>query len=124
MISRVYIAPKEKDSREAIYKESFNKLDISGRVSRVAIVDSYTINANISVDALTRVAHTLTNPTIETSTINTLPPIGDFSFICEIGYLPGVTDNVGHTAKEEIADVLRRKFSEGEAVYTSRLFFI
>ncbi len=124
MISRVYITPKGKDSRETLYKESFNKLDIKGHVSHVALADSYTLNMNISVDALARVALALTNPTIETSSVNTLPPVGDFSFICEIGYMPGVTDNVAHTAEEQIADLLHHKWKGNEAVYTSKLFFV
>ncbi len=124
MISRIYITPKEKDSRETIFKESFNKLDIKGHVSHVALADSYTINADISKDSLIDAARALTNETIENSTINTLPPVGDFSFICEIGYMPGVTDNVGHTAEEEIADLLHYKWKSGEAIYTSKLFFV
>jgi phosphoribosylformylglycinamidine synthase len=124
MISRVYITPKGKDSRQTIYKDSFNKLGISGYVSSVALADSYTINAGVSVDNLARVAFALTNPTIEVSTVNTLPPVGDFSFLCEIGFMPGVTDNVGHTAQEEIEDLLHYKFKGDEAVYTSKLFFV
>lgn len=124
MISRIYVAQKAKDSREALYKASFNKLDIGGKVSDVALADVYTINADISNEILDKVAYAFTNQTIEISSINTLPPVGDFSFICEIGYLPGVTDNVGHTAKEQIEDITKYKWKVGEAVYTSRIFFI
>jgi len=38
--------------------------------------------------------------------------------------LPGVTDNVGHTAKETIEDATSRAFTAGEAVYTSLIIFL
>jgi phosphoribosylformylglycinamidine synthase len=124
MISRIYIAPKGKDSRGILHQKSFNKLDINGKVAHVSLVDSYTIDAKLSSDELAKSAITLTNPVIETHSINTLPGIGDFSFVCEIGFLPGVTDNVGQTAKEEISDCIGRALGANEAVYTSRLFFV
>ena len=42
----------------------------------------------------------------------------------EIGFLPGVTDNVGHTAKETIVDLLHLKKDANLSVYTSRIFLI
>ena len=124
MISRIYITPKGKDSRGVLCQKSFNKLDISGNVTHVSLVDSYTIDAKLSNDELVKSASTLTNPVIEINSINTLPKIGDFSFICEIGFLPGVTDNIGQTAKEEISDAIGRQLTSNEAVYTSKLFFV
>jgi len=124
MISRIYIKPTRKDSRGDLYQKSFNNLDLTGKVTSVELVDSYTIDAKLSKTELANIAQALTNKRIESSSINTLPPSGNFSFICEIGFMPGVTDNVAHTTTEEIVDTIKRPFTPGEAVYTSRLFFI
>lgn len=47
-----------------------------------------------------------------------------FDWAVEIGFLPGVADNVGTTAREVIEDALRRKFTRRERIYSSRVFFI
>jgi phosphoribosylformylglycinamidine synthase len=47
-----------------------------------------------------------------------------FTFAVEVGFLPGVTDNVGATARECLEDFLKRKFRSGENVYSSQIFFI
>ena len=41
----------------------------------------------------------------------------------EIGFRAGVTDNVGHTAKQTIEDCLGRKFLDKENVYSSTFYF-
>ena len=48
----------------------------------------------------------------------------NFDYAIEVGFLPGVTDNVGNTARQTIEDYFSMKFAEGEAVYTSQLFFV
>ncbi len=47
-----------------------------------------------------------------------------FSFAIEIGFLPGVTDNIAATTREGIEDLLKIKFQEDEGVYSSQLFFL
>jgi phosphoribosylformylglycinamidine synthase len=124
MISRICVTTNEKDSRAELYLKSFNNLDISGKVISISLADSYLVDAKLSKSELSEASAALTNHKIENCSINTLPSVGNFSFVCEIGFLPGVTDNVGHTAMEAISDTLRREFTASEAVYTSRLFFI
>ncbi len=48
----------------------------------------------------------------------------NFSFAIEIGFLPGVTDNVAHTVREAVEDLLKTRFTDNEGVYSSQLFFI
>jgi phosphoribosylformylglycinamidine (FGAM) synthase PurS component len=43
----------------------------------------------------------------------------DFDWLAEVGFKPGVTDNVGKTAKEAIERRLGRKLKQEEKVYTS-----
>ena len=63
-------------------------------------------------------------PIIETYALNDVPTPEDFSFALEIGYLPGVTDNLGYTAQETIEDTIGRKFKDEEHVYSSLFVFL
>ncbi len=45
-------------------------------------------------------------------------------WVVEVGYKPGVTDNVGRTAKEVIEAMAGKPFENGEAVYNSRMYFL
>ena len=47
------------------------------------------------------------------------PLADDFDVLIEVGFRPGVTDNVGRTAREAIEYLTGRSFAVGEAVYTS-----
>jgi len=124
MISRIYVVPKVEDSRGKVVKKSFNGLGLSGQVKNVLIIDSYLINANLSKEQLTQSAELLVNKNLENFSINKMPDLSGFSYVIEIGFAPGVTDNVAHTVMEEISEFLKRPFGKDEAVYTSKVFLI
>ena len=124
MISRIYVAPKIKDSRERLFLKSWNNLDLSAKVSGVSIIDSYLIDSELSTSLLLKVANALTNQVLEKFSINKIPEEKKFIYAVEIGFLPGVTDNVGSTAKETIIDLLHLKKDAKLSVYTSRIFLI
>ncbi len=95
-----------------------------GKGSRV---DSYLIDSKLSKKDLTKLAEALTNPILEKYFINNLealPPLGGrtskFTYAVEIGYLPGVTDNIAHTVKEIAKDLLKTKLE----VYTSKIYLV
>ncbi len=48
----------------------------------------------------------------------------DFDWLVEVSFKPGVTDNVGKTAREAMEWRLGRKFPEGEKVYTSTQYLL
>jgi len=124
MISRIYVAPKIKDSRERLFLKSWNNLDLSAKVSGVSIIDSYLIDSELSTSLLLKVANALTNQVLEKFSINKIPEEKKFIYAVEIGFLPGVTDNVGSTTKETIIDLLHLKKDAKLSVYTSRIFLI
>ena len=124
MISRIYVAPKIKNSREKLFLKSWNNLDLSAKVSGVSIIDSYLIDSELSTSLLLKVANALTNQVLEKFSINKIPEEKKFIYAVEIGFLPGVTDNVGSTAKETIIDLLHLKKDAKLSVYTSRIFLI
>ncbi len=47
-----------------------------------------------------------------------------FDWLIEVGYKPGVTDNIGRTARECIERVINSKFDKWQGVYTRKLYFI
>ncbi|HEY4512299.1 MAG TPA: phosphoribosylformylglycinamidine synthase subunit PurL [Candidatus Paceibacterota bacterium] len=124
MLSRIAIKYKVKDARAETKKKQFQNLGLKGRVRNVSVVDSYVIDAKFSEKELKKVAKALSNPIIEESYVNQHPVKEKFSYSVEIGFLPGVTDNIAGTACETIEDLLKKKFKAGEAVYTSQIYFI
>ncbi len=93
-------------------------------IKSVRTIEVYTIDKPLSISHLRRIQkELLTDPVTQLSSLN--KPIAsawNFDWLAEIGYKPGVTDNVGRTAVEAIEDLLGVKFEAGEAVYTSRQY--
>src|SRR5579872_3818531 len=126
---RIEVTTTVPDSRADIRKKKFFSAGFA-KVQDVSIVDVYTIDKSFSTTELTKIGDALINPVTQTFRVKgkgvrgktkenkstsplTLHP-SPFSFAVEIGFLPGVTDNVGHTAKEIIEDLLKVKFKNGE----------
>jgi phosphoribosylformylglycinamidine synthase II len=98
--------------------------DLGLSVEKVRTIDVYTIDADLTPQEVERVRHELfTDPIIqESSAVSRLGR--DFSWVIEVGFRPGVTDNVGKTAREGIEAVLGRHLAPEEAVYTSRQYLL
>ena len=124
MISRLYVIPKGEDSREGLFLKSWNELGLHGKVSKVYVLDSYTIDSEFSDSEILKVAEAFTNPILEKFLINQLPEEKKFSYVIEISFLPGVTDNVAHTAKETISDLFHLDENSKLEVYTSKVFLV
>jgi phosphoribosylformylglycinamidine synthase len=123
------VIPKSEDSQERLFLKSWNSLDLKGKVTNVTIINAYTFDSEFSKEELIKSATTLTNLTFENFFINNLPANADkpkekFSYAIEIGFLPGVTDNVAHTAKETITDLLLLKENIKFEIYTSKVFWV
>jgi phosphoribosylformylglycinamidine synthase II len=98
--------------------------DLGLTVARVRSIDVYTIDADLTPQEVERVRRELfTDPIIQESSA-TSRLARDFSWVIEVGFRPGVTDNVGKTAREGIEEVLGRPLSAEEAVYTSRQYLL
>ncbi|MFQ6104464.1 MAG: phosphoribosylformylglycinamidine synthase subunit PurS [Candidatus Glassbacteria bacterium] len=98
--------------------------DLSIEVDSVRTVKVFTIEADLNTGELERLGEGLfTDPIVERFTIDE-PIASDFSWLIEVGFRPGVTDNVGKTSLEGMRDMFGRPFNEGEGVYTSRQYLI
>ncbi|MBU4298731.1 phosphoribosylformylglycinamidine synthase, partial [Patescibacteria group bacterium] len=100
--------------------------DLNLPVLKVKTVDVYTIEADLAKKELNFLGENLfIDPIIQEFS---LPPhlircgglAKDFDWSIEVGFKPGVTDNVGRTAKEAIEELLKRKI-EGE-IFTSKKY--
>jgi phosphoribosylformylglycinamidine synthase len=88
-------------------------------VDEVRSIDVYTVDTELAPAELAEAAAgPFCDPVIQTCTIDR-PAAGDFDFLVEVGFRPGVTDNVGRTAREAIEYITGRPFQPGEGVYTS-----
>ncbi len=84
----------------------------------------YTIEKRFSVRELRTIGRLLANPVSERFYINAFPRPASCTRAFETGFLPGVTDNVGHTVREMIEDELGVRFVQGEGVYTSQITYV
>ena len=95
-------------------------------IDELQLADVYTIattRRDFTRDELTKIADQLINPVAQEFTVDeATKPLFDYAI--EVGFLPGVTDNVGTTARQTIEDYFSEKFCEGEAVYSCQLYFI
>lgn len=85
--------------------------------------DAYKIAVDLRPRELARLRRALTDPVIARSAAGRLPP-PRFDWLIEVGFKPGVTDNVGRTACVVIEDLLGRRLRAGETVYTSVQYFL
>jgi phosphoribosylformylglycinamidine synthase len=125
MVSRIEVSFKSdyRDPRgEAVQRAMWEDLGLS--VDKVRTIDVYTIDAALTAQEVERLRRELfTDPIVQESSASSRLA-RDFFWIIEVGFRPGVTDNVGKTAREGIEEVLGRQLAREEAVYTSRQYLI
>ncbi|NLV25902.1 MAG: phosphoribosylformylglycinamidine synthase [Methanomicrobiales archaeon] len=112
------------DPRLEVRTDRIRSLGFS--IEKLHVVDVYTISTNtrdFSAEELREIGNQLANPVVQTFTVDKAT-ITYFDTAIEVGFLPGVTDNVGTTARQTIEDYIHRKFEPGEAVYSSHLYFV
>ena len=94
--------------------------DLHINVESVRTIDVYTIDADISNEQLEMLGEKLfADPVIQIFSNERLAV--DFSWLIEVGFKPGVTDNVGATAKKASEDILKTGI---DGVYFSRQYLI
>jgi len=93
------------------------KIDVSG----VRVVSVFTVDADLTPNELSTIAENLlVDPIIQHYTVDRpLPAAEEFGFAVEVAFLPGVTDNVGRTAREGISLILPNRLPADQKVYTS-----
>jgi len=96
--------------------------DLNIPVEKVKTIDIYTIDADLLKKQLSLLGENLfSDPVIQEFGIDK-PLAKDFNWLIEVGFKPGVTDNVGKTSKGAIEDILKKKLKGN--VYTSKQYLI
>lgn len=122
---RIEIVTEVNDTRSLVKTNKFKTLISPTKVKSCKFVEVYTIEKISDREELQKIAQTLANSISQSYKIDEPETEIKFDWAIEIGYLPGVTDNVGHTAKESVEDLLKVKLDQDtEGVYTSKLFLI
>jgi phosphoribosylformylglycinamidine synthase len=121
---RIEVANHDKwrDSRgESVKKQILNFLKLP--VDKVRTRDVYTICADITTAQAEKIAAELSNPVLQKGIAGeTRKPGCDWLIV--VGFRPGVTDNVGHSAHEAIGDIIGRKLRDDEFVFSSIEYLI
>ena len=99
-------------------------------LEKAEIYEIYSVEKKFSKKEQKSIAEILQNPVLENSAVfssskNFLEIFKNkfFDFAVFVGFLPGVTDNLGATARETIEDALGKKFNfPQENIFSSRIF--
>ena len=128
MSQRIEVFTLSEDGRAKTYEQNFAKT--IKNIKKVRVIDVYTIEQPItSADKLQNCLQSFTNPVTQKSFViedgqapanDYWETVGNFDWALEIGYLPGVTDNIGHTASELTALSL----DNNRDIYSSKLLLI
>jgi phosphoribosylformylglycinamidine synthase len=119
--SRIEFIPKSFDSPSKRATDAFKQ--ICAQVESVKLIRVLTLHKSFDENSLNKIARAASNPVTEDYALGAAE-IGDFDWAVEIGFLPGVTDNVGSTSKELISDLLKVNFEGEESVFSSYLYFV
>ncbi len=112
-----------RDARGEKIKRRMND-DLHLSVESVRTVDVYTLDARLSTREVEEIAAgPFLDLVIQEYSIGK-PLSSDFDWAIEVGFKPGVTDNIGRTAREAVELLIQRKFDAQEAIYTSVLYLI
>ena len=126
MADRIEVGFKE-GIRDALGEKTKKRIidNLALPVEKIATVEVYTIAGELSAGELQAAAKgPLSDPIIQEFSINR-PLAKNFDWLIEVGFRPGVTDNVGKTAREAITLLLGENTGERKiAVYTSRQYLI
>ena len=98
--------------------------DLELPVENVRTIDVYTVDAGLTLDEIRLVAsEPFTDSVIQEYTIDQ-PLAREFDYLVEVAFRPGVTDNIGRTAREAIEYTLNYHFKENEGVFKSTQYLL
>jgi len=96
--------------------------DLKLEADSVRTIDCFTIDADFDDEVMEKLGRELfADPVIQEFEFRK-PLASGFEWVIEVGFKPGVKDNVGDTAKEAVEDILRKELPG--KVYSSRQYLI
>ncbi len=131
MLNRIEVAqksPATDSPAHRILKAMREDLGLPATIAEAAaLIRVYTLEMDLNPADVERIGHDLfCDPVTESYAVNApaaIAALPDFDWLIEAGFKPGVTDNVGRSAREGVADALSstgRKLVEDDKVYAGR----
>ncbi len=98
--------------------------DLGVEVDDVRSIDAYIIDKDLSKEDLYTICEEVfRDPVIQITSID--GPLNiPYDWLIEVGFRPGVTDNVARTARECVERTLNLEFTKDEGVYSRRLYLM
>ena len=122
MVDRIEVIASNIDPRGEAMRRRLAAHGFSG-IRDIKVVDNYMLAQTLKAEQLAAVARMLTNPVIERSSINQALHPELFDWAIEVGYLPGVKDNIASTTQEGIEALLDQRFDD-QVVASSQTLFL
>ncbi len=127
MAHRIEIIPLDPD-RDPVGAKTARRIreDLGLDVRAATAVSVFTIDADLDTTQLADLAtDTYCDPIVQVGFVDA-PAASrwEFDWLIEVGFRPGVTDNIGRTAREAAQVRLGRRFAPGDGVYTSTQFLL
>lgn len=119
---RLEIFYKIPDTRAAVILKKLQHLHYP--VTGVTLSDNYLLNLELSNEQLKNVAAAFTQRITQDYTVDTAYSPANYQFAVEIGFLPGVTDNVAHTSREILEELLKKPVDKEKGVFTTKIYFL
>ncbi|MDA0772484.1 MAG: AIR synthase-related protein [Cyanobacteria bacterium] len=117
---RIDISSKIKDTRASQLLFSLSQLELGSELESLQIIDSYTVQADLPTSTIKKAANNLID--FKKEQLMLLENLNDFDFAIEIGFLPGVTDNLAKTVATILKDSLKQNVAIN--VYSSQVFLL
>jgi len=125
MPHRLEIASTIADTRAASLQIKLTSLGIDAeRLHGIEVVDVLSIDRQLDAETLELAANALSNPLMQQTFVDQPYSPTQFEWAIEIGYLPGVTDNIGHTAQQIVESIEGKPFPPEAGVYSAQLIFL
>ncbi|MFH2021908.1 MAG: phosphoribosylamine--glycine ligase [Patescibacteria group bacterium] len=119
-VHQIQIKSTGEEARARVILDRFSGLGLE----QVQLVDVYTIDKDLTGQQLKQTAMALSNQVIREFKIDDNFANLSFDWAVEIGFKPGVKDNLADTAKESIEDLLKSTFDDQESVYSSKVLLM
>ena len=108
----IAVKPEWHDARGEAALMKINDF-LQEHVDSIRTRDVFTVSADITKEQAEKIAEELANPVLQYHRVGETAPgeIFDFDWVVAVGFRPGVTDNVGRTAREAVGDIIGRKLT-------------
>ncbi len=120
----IFYRDAELDARGQFLRDKLNSLDLSTVIEEVRLSEVYTLEGDFSEARLQAAADLLLNPVIHDCLIDEARFLSSVDVVLEIGFLPGVTDNVAHSAAETLGDAWGVPLAVDQGVYSSTIYYL